>query len=202
MAKKGINWATELAFLLILLLFLSTKAWAFPQVPQTATESISPEKPILNETSLEPSVSPSLPILLAETPSYVSPKLKMEEVLERIAQDPYSDEQIASTYHPEGCLEFVQAIYNKAGLEISEVLKRSIQVSQPEDGDLIKITNSVYYGLPHWGIYYQGLVYHNWSSFRSDPYSYFIQRYALPSSPITVYHPVLKNPESLTSLFR
>jgi len=202
MAKKGINWATELAFLLILLLFLSTKAWAFPQVPQAENESAVMKEPGLSIIPPELSVSPSLSASLPETPSYVSPKIKLEDILKGIEKDPYSDKEIASTYHPEGCLEFVQAVCNKAGLEISEVLQRSIEVSQPEDGDLIKITNSVYYGLPHWGIYYQGLVYHNWSSFRVDPYSDFIDRYALPSSPVIVFHPVLKNPESLTSLFR
>ncbi len=202
MLKKRMNLAKELAFLLIILLFLSTKAWAVPEMHQAEITTGTIKVASLYSHQLELTAPASLSALDANEASYVPPKAKLEKVLKEIEKDPYFDQDIASTYHPEGCLEFLQAVCDKAGLEVSELVKKSIQISEPYDGDLIKISSSVYYGLPHWGIYYHGLVYHNWSSFRADPYQYFITRYSLPSSPIIVLHSVLKNPNSLTSLFR
>lgn len=202
MLEKRINIATILVFLLLILLFLSTKTWAVPEIYPLQSRTEGKAGMSLNSSPQEATASPSLAVFTTSTPSYAPPKAKLKEVLKEIEKDPYLDQDIVSTYHPEGCLEFVYAVFNKAGLEVSETLKKSIQVPEPEDGDLIKITSSVFYGLPHWGIYYNGLVYHNWSSFRAEPYQYFKDRYALPSSPIIIYHPVLKNPGSLTSLFR
>lgn len=194
-----------LAFLTLLLLFWSAKAWAVPviRLPEPdfvrageyeLTDTVTPFSQTLTVTS-----GPSEDTL---TPSVALPKEKLEKVLEELEKDPYVDEEISSTYHPEGCFDFVSEVYQKAGLEVSEVLDRSVLRARPSDGDLLKITNSVFYGLPHWGIYYDGIVYHNWGFFRAEPFQYFLERYALPLSPCVIYHPIFKNPSSLTSQFR
>lgn len=201
MPEKRLNIATTLALLMLIGLFFNTGAWAIPEInPGINQVEDSGEK--LQRIPTEGNPPISLPSVLFSTPTFISPNEKIGEVLGKLKEDPFWDPEIASTYHPEGCLDFVYLVFEKAGLDAGKIIKDSTNTFKPRDGDLIKIAYSTFYGLPHWGIYYQGMVYHNWSSLKVEPLEYFLERYPLPSSPVTIYHGTFKNPASSTSLFR
>lgn len=201
MLEKRLNIATALAFLMLIGLFFSTGAWAIPEMNSGFNQVENPGDKI-ERAPTDGNSAISLPAVLSSTSTFISPPEKIGEVLGNLEKDPFWDPEIASTYHPEGCLDFVYSVFEKAGLDAGKIIKDSTNPVKPQDGDLIKISNSTFYGLPHWGIYYQGMVYHNWSSLKVEPLDYFLERYPLPSSPVTIYHRTFKNPASSTSLFR
>ncbi|MCR4428207.1 MAG: hypothetical protein NUV68_02535 [Caldiserica bacterium] len=201
MPEKRLNIATALVFLMLIGLFFSTGAWALPDI-NPVPDRVENSGKELEALPREETETPSFMEAFSSTPTFVSPQEKLGGVLQKLEEDPFWDPEIASTYHPEGCLDFVYLVLKKAGLEAGEIIKDSTKVLKPRDGDLIKIAYSTFYGLPHWGIYYQGMVYHNWSSLKVEPLDYFLERYPLPSSPVTIYHATFKNPASATSLFR
>jgi hypothetical protein len=107
----------------------------------------------------------------------------------KVAQEPEGNPLLAASYHNLGCFEFLRLLFQEAGLDLQAVLYSSGEGSRVEDGDLIKIESSIYGGEPHWGLHFQGLVYHNWGTFRVDPLDEYMTYYPLPESQVWIFHP-------------
>ncbi len=113
----------------------------------------------------------------------------LRRVFHTIQDQPNGDQAIASTYQTEECFRFLQLAFVRANLDLRTVLLQSIEVSFLRNGDLIKLDNSVYRGLPHWGIYWDGYVLHNWDGFHREPSGVFLIDFAQPGSTFHIFHP-------------
>ncbi|MGB9875883.1 MAG: hypothetical protein ACPLOU_07125, partial [bacterium] len=69
MLEKRINIATILVFLLLILLFLSTKTWAVPEIYPLQSRTEGKAGMSLNSSPQETTASPSLAVFTASTPS-------------------------------------------------------------------------------------------------------------------------------------
>jgi hypothetical protein len=110
-------------------------------------------------------------------------------VFHTIQDQPNADQAIVSTYQKEECFRFLQVAFVRADLDLHTVLLESTEVSFLRNGDLIKLDNSVYRGLTHWGIYWDGYVLHNWEGFHREPSGVFLVKYAEPGSTFHIFHP-------------
>jgi hypothetical protein len=113
----------------------------------------------------------------------------LRRVFHTIQDQPDGDQAIASTYQTEECFRFLQLAFVQADLDLRTVLSQSSEVSFFRNGDLIKLDNSVYRGLPHWGIYWDGYVLHNWDGFHREPSGVFLVEFAQPGSVFHIFHP-------------
>jgi hypothetical protein len=113
----------------------------------------------------------------------------LRTVFHTIQDQPNGDQAIVSTYQTEECFRFLQVAFVQADLDLRTVLLESAEVSFFRNGDLIKLDNSVYRGLSHWGIYWDGYVLHNWDGFHREPSGVFLTEYAEPGSTFHIYHP-------------
>lgn len=110
-------------------------------------------------------------------------------VFHTIQDQPNGDQTIVSTYQKEECFRFLQVAFVRVNLDLQTVLLESTEVSFFRNGDLIKLDNSVYRGLSHWGIYWDGYILHNWDGFHRDPSGVFLTEYAEPGSTFHIFHP-------------
>jgi hypothetical protein len=110
-------------------------------------------------------------------------------IFHTIQDQPNGDQAIVSTYQKEECFRFLQVAFDKASLDLQTVLSKSAEVSFFRNGDLIKLDNSVYHGLAHWGIYWDGYILHNWDGFHRDPSGVFLVEFAEPGSTFHIFHP-------------
>ncbi len=110
-------------------------------------------------------------------------------IFHTIQDQPDGDQAIVSTYQKEECFRFLQVAFDKANLNLQTVLSKSAEVSFFRNGDLIKLDNSVYHGLAHWGIYWDGYILHNWGGFHRDPSGVFLVEFAEPGSTFHIFHP-------------
>ncbi|MCX5977486.1 MAG: hypothetical protein NTV33_11870 [Coprothermobacterota bacterium] len=117
----------------------------------------------------------------------------------KVAKEPEGNPLLAASYFNMGCFEFLRLLFQEAGLDLQAVLFGSEEGSQAEDGDLIKMEASIYGGEPHWGLYFQGQVYHNWGSFRVDPLEEYLAYYPLPGSQVWFFHPSFSSSRSAAS---
>ncbi len=117
----------------------------------------------------------------------------------KVAQEPEGNPLLAASYHNLGCFEFLRLLFQEAGLDLQAVLFGSGESSRTENGDLIKMESTIYGGEPHWGLYFQGLVYHNWGSFRVDPLDEYLATYPLPGSKVWIFHPSFSSSRSVAS---
>lgn len=113
----------------------------------------------------------------------------LRTVFHTIQDQPNGDQAIVSTYQKEECFQFLQVAFVRADLDLRTVLLQSTEVSFFRNGDLIKLDNSVYRGLAHWGIYWDGYILHNWEGFHREPSGVFLTEYAQPGSTFHIYHP-------------
>ena len=117
----------------------------------------------------------------------------------KVAKEPEGNPLLAASYYNMGCFEFLRLLFQEAGLDLQAVLFGSGEGSQVADGDLIKMEASIYGGEPHWGLYFQGQVYHNWGAFRVDPLDEYLAYYPLPGSQVWFFHPSFSSSRSAAS---
>lgn len=115
--------------------------------------------------------------------------ISLRKILKEVNADPLEDLVLAETYHKEGCFEFLSVLFYRVGVDIQSALREAQEVPSPQNGDIVKIEHSTYYGLPHWGIFLDGLVYHNWNGYRAETFSDFLQTYMLPGSSHLILRP-------------
>jgi hypothetical protein len=117
----------------------------------------------------------------------------------KVAKEPEGNPLLAASYYNLGCFEFLRLLFQEAGLDLQAVLYSSGEGRRVEDGDLIKMEASIYGGEPHWGLHFQGLVYHNWGTFRVDPLDEYMAYYPLPGSQVWIFHPSFSSSRSAAS---
>jgi hypothetical protein len=113
----------------------------------------------------------------------------LRTVFHTIQDQPNGDQTIVSTYQKEECFQFLAVAFGRADLNLQTVLFESTEVSFFRNGDLVKLDNSIYRGLAHWGIYWDGYILHNWEGFHREPSGVFLVEYAQPGSTFHIYHP-------------
>ncbi len=127
--------------------------------------------------------------------------ISLRKILKEVNADPSGDPLLVGTYHKEGCFEFLSALFYLAGIDFRSALSGAHDVSSLENGDIVKIENSTYYGLPHWGIFLDGLVFHNWDGYRAEFFADFLETYMLPGSAHLILRPSYHLPSASALIY-